>query len=66
MRPRVEFMYNMDDFTHERGRMRNKFVKEIHRKTSLEDIGRTLDKFVLDSKAKMDPRFYRDDVHTLE
>ena len=39
--------------------MRDRFMKEMNRKTTLEDIGLMLDKFTLDSKATsveyMDP-----------
>jgi hypothetical protein len=38
----------------------------MNKKSGLEDIGRTLDKFVLDSKAKVDPSVFEADTHILE
>ena len=63
--PRVEFMYNYLDFKNDRHRMRQRFMKEINKKTTIEDIGGLLDKFTLDSKANAADYF--DPVrHTLE
>ena len=57
--PRIEFMYNYLDFINDRHKVRDRFMKEMNRKTTLEDIGLMLDKFTLDSKAasveNMDP-----------
>jgi len=53
MTPRVDFMYNYLDFYNDRHRVRERFVNEINKKTTLEDIGKHLDRFVLDSKAKL-------------
>jgi len=55
--PRVEFMYNYLDFYNDRHKVRERFVKEINKKTTLEDVGNQLDKFVLDSKASLDKLF---------
>jgi len=49
--PRVEFMYNYLDFKNDRHRVRERFMKEMNKKTTIEDIGGLLDKFILDSKA---------------
>lgn len=38
--PRVEFMYNYLDFYNDRHTVRERFVKEINKKTSIEDIGK--------------------------
>lgn len=53
MKERVELMYSYDDFTHERYTLRNKFLTEMNKKTTLKDIGFKLDEFILDSKANM-------------
>jgi len=55
--PRVEFMYNYLDFYNDRHTVRERFVNEINKKTTLEDVGKQLDKFVLDSKASLDDLF---------
>ena len=48
---RVEFMYDFLDFDTERHRIRNKFLQEMHKKTTLKDIGEKLDEFIFSSKA---------------
>jgi len=52
MNMKLDFMYNYLDFDNDRSRVREKFIFEMNKKTSLEDIGETLDELVLDSKAK--------------
>ena len=51
MERRVEFMYNYLDFDTERKDIRNKFLEEMNKKTTLKDIGEKLDEFILSSKA---------------
>ena len=51
IKPRVEFMYNYMDYETDRSKMRYKFLAEMHKKTSVKDIGEKLDEFILDSKA---------------
>ena len=48
---RIEFMYDYFDFDTERHTVRNKFLAEMHKKTTLKDIGEKLDEFILSSKA---------------
>lgn len=50
-------MYNYLDFYNDRHTVRERFVNEINKKTTLEDVGKQLDKFVLDSKASLDDLF---------
>jgi hypothetical protein len=45
-------MYNYLDFKNDRYRVRERFVRHLNKKTTIEDVGSLLDKFVLDSKAK--------------
>jgi small subunit ribosomal protein S9 len=52
MKQKLDFMYNYADFDNDRITMRTKFLKEMNKKTSLKDIGETLDDLVLDNKAK--------------
>lgn len=40
IQPRVEFMYNYLDFYNDRHTVRERFVKEINKKTTLEDVGK--------------------------
>lgn len=51
MRPRIDFMYNFFDFDSDRTVIRQKFAAEMHKKTTLKDIGEALDEFIYDSKA---------------
>jgi hypothetical protein len=44
-------MYNYLDFKNDRYRVRERFVRHLNKKTTIEDVGTLLDKFVLDSKA---------------
>ena len=53
MKERVELMYSYDDIVHDRHILRNRFLHEMNKKTTLRDIGAKLDEFVLDSKANM-------------
>lgn len=52
IRRRLEFMYDYFDFDNDRTRVRDRFIKEINKKTTLKDIGEALDKFLVDEKAK--------------
>lgn len=53
MKRRVEFMYDYLDFDNDRARVRNKFLFEMHKKTTVKDIGEKLDEFILSSKASV-------------
>ena len=55
---RIEFMYDYFDFDTERHKVRDKFVKEMHKKTTLKDIGEKLDEFILSSKAAQADYFH--------
>ena len=48
---RVDFMYNYLDYDNDRYRLREKFAHEMHKKTTLKDVGEKLDEFILESKA---------------
>ena len=52
MNYKLDFMYNHMDYDHDRAKVRSKFLDEINRRTTLEDIGEKLDQFILDSKAQ--------------
>ena len=54
MRPRVEFMYNYCDIGTERQVIRDRFLAQMHKKTTLKDIGEKLDEFIWSSKAAVD------------
>jgi len=47
-------MYNYYDYKNDRYRVRERFVRHMNRKTTLEDVGALLDKWTLDSKAKQE------------
>lgn len=58
-------MFSYGDYNNDRTEIRNRFMKQMHKKTTLKDIGADLDEMVLMSKAKKtqehyDPRFDRD------
>ena len=44
-------MYNYLDYDHDRSRVRDKFLNEMNKRTTLADIGETLDKMHYSSKA---------------
>lgn len=52
MEAKLDFMYNYLDFDSDRDRVRGKFLREMNKKTSLQDIGEVLDELVLEEKAK--------------
>ena len=58
MTRRVEFMYDYLDFDNERAQIRNKFLDQMHKKSSLKDIGDKLDEFILSrfSETNISPR----------
>ena len=58
-------MYNYLDYNNDRHRLRERFANEMHKKTSLQDVGEKLDEFILDSKAKQLEHWHLD-KHTLE
>ncbi len=49
---RADYMYNYMDYNNDRARVRDRFMKEMNKKTTLEDIGRELDKMLIDEKAE--------------
>lgn len=65
MKERVELMYSYDESRHERKLLRNKFLIEMNKKTTLKDIGAKLDEFILDSKANLG-HHYHAERHTFE
>ena len=52
IRRRAEFMYNYFDYDNDRARVRNRFIEAAHKRTTLKDIGESLDKFLLDERAE--------------
>jgi hypothetical protein len=58
-------MYNYLDYDSNRHQLRERFAKEMHKKTSLKDVGEKLDEFILDSKAKT-AKYWHHDKHVLE
>ena len=58
-------MYNYLDYNNDRYRLREKFALEMHKKTTLKDIGEKLDEFILDSKAK-EMKYWNNSKHILE
>ena len=53
MNEKLDFMYHSLDYDYDRHRVRDKFLQECNKRTTLADIGETLDKLVIDSKAAM-------------
>jgi len=51
METRVSFMYDNLDYDNERFEVREKFLTEMHKKTTVQDIGEMLDEFKYSSKA---------------
>lgn len=49
---RAEYMYSFADYDNDRAKVRERFITEYNKKTTLKDIGEMLDKFVLDEKAE--------------
>ena len=49
---RAEFMYTYLDYDNDRVRVRNRFINEMNKKTTLKDIGESLDKFLIDERAE--------------
>ena len=49
---RADFMYNYLDYDNDRRRVRDRFLKEMNKKTTIKDIGETLDKLVFNEKAE--------------
>lgn len=58
-------MYNYLDYKDDRYRVRERFMNEMNKKTTLEDIGLLLDEFVLDSKANT-KEYFDPAVHLLQ
>lgn len=49
---RAEFMYNFFDYDNDRTRVRERFLAEMNKKTTLKDIGEQLDRFLIDEKGE--------------
>ena len=58
-------MYNYLDYNNDRYRLREQFAHEMHKKTTLKDIGEKLDEFILDSKEK-EIKYWDNSKHILE
>lgn len=65
MKNRVEFMYDYLDFDNDRSIVRHRFLKEMHKKSSMQEIGEKLDEFILTSKAAI-ADYWDIGLHTLE
>ncbi len=48
---KVEYMYDYLDYGGDRAQVRGKFLREMNKRVTLDDIGETLDKLVIESKA---------------
>ena len=64
MKGRMEFMYDYMDFRSDRHRVRERFLEHANKKSTIEDIGGLLDKFVLDSKANTE--YFQPEHHILQ
>lgn len=51
MEEKLDYMYHSLDYDNDRRVVRDKFLKEVNKRTTLADVGETLDKLVIDSKA---------------
>ena len=51
MNQRLDFMYSYMDYDHDRKLVRDRFMKEVNKRVTLEDIGETLDQLTFASKA---------------
>ena len=51
MNEKFDFMYNHLDFDSDRTKVRDQFLKDVMKRSSLADIGETLDKLTVASKA---------------
>lgn len=49
---KLEFMYDHLDYDNDRVKVRKKFLEEVNKRVTLEDIGETLDKLIYESKAE--------------
>ena len=58
-------MYNYLDYKNDRHRVRERFLSEMNKKTTIQDVGYLLDELVLDSKANS-TEFYDPAVHLTE
>lgn len=48
---KFDFMYNQLDYDSDRTKVRDQFLKDVTKRSSLADIGETLDKLTVASKA---------------
>jgi hypothetical protein len=48
---RADFMFSQFDYDNDRSRVRQRFLDEMNKKTTLQDIGESLDKMLIDEKA---------------
>ena len=44
-------MFNFMDYDHDRAKVRTKYIKEMNKKTTLQDIGEALDSMILNEQA---------------
>lgn len=65
LKEKAEFMYNYFDFESDRAKVRDRFIKEMNKKTTLRDIGDTLDRLILNEKGEMG-KYYDPEKHAFE
>jgi len=54
IKERLDFMFDYFDYKNDRTRVRERFVQNMNKKTTVEDIGFLLDQWSLDSKANQE------------
>lgn len=59
-------MYNHLDYDNDRLQVRNKYLNEMNKKISLQDIGETLDELVLENKAKYHEHYTLREHHSAQ
>ncbi len=55
-------MFSYADFDNDRGRVRQRFLREMSMQTSLKDIGELLDKFIVEEKGEQ-AQYYDPTIH---
>lgn len=64
MSDKLDYMYDHLDYAHDRAKVRDKFLGEVNKRVTLEDVGETLDKMALDSKAAYAQTYQLEEHHS--
>lgn len=66
MNAKLDFMYNYGDFDTDRAEVRTKFLTEMNKRTTLQDISESLDQMVINDKGRLNKYYKLNEHHNVK